>query len=312
MSRTSSRAKPAPDKSTESTAKPTASERFWAELRGYAEALVVAFLVVTFLFNTVGVVGSSMRPSLDGGSGQLPQALFTGDRVFIPKYDTWLRRAGILGPYERGEIVVVREPPNSPTGRVRERRPFFIKRVVAGEGDTLKIIDGQVFVNGEPVDQSFITGTGEITPFPVNFPVVEVQDGEVVAFQGLSEGTFRGSPYDPTPVPVNTPNVSFYYGDTLEALAPIPEDAPEGEPFVHEIVIPEDHYFVMGDNRSLGGSEDSRYFGPIPSISVAGRATAIIWPPQRDGEWNWRSLEPPEAFEALPDAPPPSESALEG
>ena len=287
----------------EKPAKKTASQRFWSEVRGYAEALVVAFLIVTFVFTTVGVVGSSMRPNLDGGNGQLPQSLFTGDRVFIPKYDTWLRRAGILGPYERGDIVVVREPANSPTSQASGRRSFFIKRVIGVPGDHLYIQDGQVYINGAPLDQGFITNSGEIRAAPVNFPVIEVNNGEVTGFQGLISGTFDGGFTSLEPASINNPETQLFYGGTLDALAPIPSDALEGEPFLHELTVPEGHYFIMGDNRSPGGSEDSRYFGPIESIAVAGQATAVIWPPRRDGEWNWRLLSPPEAFEAIPDEP---------
>ena len=298
-------ARTSPEQSGENPQKKTASQRFWAEVRGYAEALVVAFLIVTFVFTTVGVVGASMRPNLNGGNGQLPQSLFTGDRVFIPKYDTWLRRAGILGPYERGDIVVVREPANSPTSQRSGRRSFFIKRVIGVPGDHLYIQDGQVYVNGAPLDQGFITDSGEIRAEPVNFPVVEVSNGEVTGFQGLISGTFGGgfSGLDLEPAPITSPETQLFYGGTLDALAPVPNDAPEGEPFLHELVVPEGHYFIMGDNRSPGGSEDSRYFGPIKSIAVAGQATAVIWPPRRSGEWNWRLLSPPEAFEAIPDEP---------
>ena len=291
-----------PKNSGEPTKK-TASQRFWAEVRGYAEALVVAFLIVTFIFTTVGVVGSSMRPNLDGGNGTLPQSLFTGDRVFIPKYDTWLRRAGILGHYQRGDIVVVREPANSPTSQRSGRRSFFIKRVIGVPGDHLYIQDGQVVVNGEPIDQSFITESGEIRAEPVNFPVIEVNNGEVTGFEGLISGTFDGGFSGLEPAPIDNPETQLFYGGTIDALAPIPEGAPQGEPFLHELVVPEGHYFIMGDNRSPGGSEDSRYFGPVESIAVAGQATAVIWPPRRDGGWNWRLLSPPEAFEAVPDEP---------
>lgn len=304
-----------PEAKARSTSKKTFSERFWAEVRGYAEALVIAFLVVTFVFNTVGVVGSSMRPNLDGGagSGSLLQSLLTGDRVFIPKYDTWLRRAGILGDYRLGEIVVVREPANSPTAQERTRRPFFIKRVIAGPGDHLRIEDGQVYVNHQAMDQSYITASGEIDPDPVDFPVITQQGGVVTGLSVAFPTTVRGTPvpqlpsgqFRPDPVSVDNPTVQLYYGSTLDALAPIPEDAPEAEAFLHEIVIPEDHYFVMGDNRqqAMGGSEDSRFFGPVEAISIAGKATAVIWPPRRNGEWNWRLLQPPEAFAEIP-APP--------
>lgn len=92
----------------------TAGRRLLRELRGYAEALAVAFVIVTFAFTTVGVAGSSMEPNLYGGEagGALVKQLLVGDRVFIPKYETWLRRAGVLGscdqyrgPCRRGDMA---------------------------------------------------------------------------------------------------------------------------------------------------------------------------------------------------------------
>jgi signal peptidase I len=47
------------------------------------------------------------------------------------------------------------------------------------------------------------------------------------------------------------------------------------------IVVPADHYFLMGDNR--GNSDDSRYWGPIARSQVIGRAIATYWPPGRIG-----------------------------
>jgi signal peptidase I len=290
--------------------KPTASQRFWTEVRGYAEALVIAFLVVTFVFNTVGVVGSSMRPNLNGGvgSGNLLQSLLTGDRVFIPKYDTWLRRMGVLGSFRRGDIVVVREPANAPTAQEGGRRPFFIKRVVGVAGDRIRIESGQVYVNGVPIDQTFISGTGEITPEPVDFPVVTAVDGEVTGMSLQFAQTVRSTPIPrlptngifPPAIPIDDPRVQLYYGEMLESMAPIPSDAPDDTPFVHDLLVPEGHYFLMGDNRAAFGSEDSRSFGPIEGITIAGKATAIIWPPRREGDWNWRRLAPPEAFDEVP------------
>jgi signal peptidase I len=50
-----------------------------------------------------------------------------------------------------------------------------------------------------------------------------------------------------------------------------------GEP----ITIPEDHYFMMGDNR--GASDDSRIWGPVPRDWIIGKAFFTYWPPSRFG-----------------------------
>jgi signal peptidase I len=46
--------------------------------------------------------------------------------------------------------------------------------------------------------------------------------------------------------------------------------------------IPEDSYFVIGDNTT--NSLDSRFFGPIPRASIIGRATKTYWPLPRAGD----------------------------
>lgn len=49
----------------------------------------------------------------------------------------------------------------------------------------------------------------------------------------------------------------------------------EGKP----ITVPEEHYFVLGDNS--GSSHDSRFWGFVPKQNVIGRAFFIFWPPHR-------------------------------
>ena len=48
-----------------------------------------------------------------------------------------------------------------------------------------------------------------------------------------------------------------------------------------DITIPEDHYFMMGDNR--GASADSREWGPVPKDWVIGQAFATYWPIDKIG-----------------------------
>lgn len=293
--------------------KPSWQRRLWREVRGYAEALVIAYLVVTFLFTTVGVVGSSMQPTLNGGVGSsnVLRSLLTGDRVFIPKYDTWLRRMGVLGPYPRGTIVVLREPANAPTALETHKRSFFIKRVIARPGDLYKVVNGQDYINGYPINQSWITRSGTINVAPVDFPEVIVRNGKVSALVMGFDQTPDGTPvpmlpsasFQPPAVPVSDPRVQLFYGKVIDNIH-VPPGTVEGTPVVLNMTVPKGYYMVQGDNRTAGGSEDSRYFGPVKAIKIAGEATAVIWPPVRDGKLNWRSLKPPPAFKKVPNSPP--------
>jgi signal peptidase I len=96
-----------------------------------ASAAVYATLIVTFGFQVARVEGQSMAPTLADQ-----------DRLIVNKF------AYRVGIPRRGDIVMLYYPINPDKS--------FVKRVVAEEQDTVRIIDGRVYVNDVPMDDSFV------------------------------------------------------------------------------------------------------------------------------------------------------------
>jgi signal peptidase I len=86
------------------------------------------------------------------------------------------------------------------------------------------------------------------------------------------------------------PDLSFGWGGRVHIDGkPIEEPAsiagkiyyPAGEYGKREVVVPAEHFFMLGDN--VENSRDSRYWGFVPRENVIGKAVAIYWPPGRAG-----------------------------
>src|ERR1700746_3376030 len=93
-------------------------------LRDLIISLAISAFIIIFLYQPVKVEGTSMMPSLDDQ-----------ERIFVNKF------VYRLESIQRGDIVVFRYP--------RDPSKSYIKRVIGVEGDHIRIVAGQVFVNGE-------------------------------------------------------------------------------------------------------------------------------------------------------------------
>ena len=96
-----------------------------------ASAAVYATLIVTFGFQVARVEGQSMAPTLADQ-----------DRLIVNKF------VYRVGAPRKGDIVMLYYPINPDKS--------FVKRVIAEEGDTVRIVDGRVYVNDVPMDDSFV------------------------------------------------------------------------------------------------------------------------------------------------------------
>jgi signal peptidase I len=100
-------------------------------LRDLFISLAISAFIIIFLYQPVKVEGTSMMPSLDDQ-----------ERIFVNKY------VYRLEPIQRGDIVVFRYP--------RDTSKSFIKRVIALAGDRIRIESGEVFVNGEALEEDYV------------------------------------------------------------------------------------------------------------------------------------------------------------
>ena len=103
--------------------------RLW--MRDVLVSVAASFMIITFLYQPVRVEGTSMQPELRDQ-----------DRLFINKF------AYRFENISRGDVVVFHYP--------RDPEKSYIKLVIALPGDTLRIDDGRVYVNGQRIEESYV------------------------------------------------------------------------------------------------------------------------------------------------------------
>jgi signal peptidase I len=116
---------------------------------------------------------------------------------------------------------------------------YVVKRIMGIPGDHIHLRDGVVYRNGEKLDEPYVihSGRDSYNPYRDNFPAVPPSDFNNV-----------------------TPEWQLAMKDHIQG---------------DDLVVPEDSYFGMGDNRDV--SYDSRYWGFIPKRNVIGRPMFIYW-----------------------------------
>jgi signal peptidase I len=186
-----------------------------------AIALGLALAIQAFIVKPYRIPSGSMEPTLKIEQRVLVDRI--GERfsephvgeiaVFHPPVGAEQEQCG-----EAGQRRGYSSPCSLPVPKENEG-VNFIKRVVAGPGDTIFIREGHLYRNGKREGDSF------------TYPC-------------------KGQPEE--------------YCN-----------------FLTPIKVPAGHWFMMGDNR--GKSDDSRFWGPVPTSWIVGEAFATYWPPDRIG-----------------------------
>ena len=220
-------------------------------------ALLIALVIRTFLFQPFNIPSGSMQATL-----------LIGDFLFVSKYSYGYskyslplslplfsgRIPGSFTP-DRGDVVVFRLP--------REDSTDYIKRVIGLPGDTVRVTDGQIILNGKPVERQ-----------PASEWYDEDHDAKIKRWRET------------------LPN-----GVTYETLDLSDQGQLDNWPRQKDAVytVPPGSYFMMGDNRD--NSTDSRVppelggVGPVPFENIVGKAQVIFFS-VTEGEsalqfWKW-------------------------
>jgi signal peptidase I len=225
-------------------------------IREYFESAVVTVIMalfgMTFIVQAVKVPTGSMQNTITVGDHLLVNKFIfaPGPRLpFLPQRDI-----------KRGDIIVFKYPGN-PFDPERDKQddnlPYkvnYVKRVIGVPGDTVEVKGLHVYIDGQVLPEHLIVAENINDKAPLKI----VED---------------------TPRQGNEAYDVYYFSRTVAAARQGQEPGASAD--FHFAVngkpakVPENSYFVMGDDRD--NSLDSRAWGFVPRDLIIGRAMFVYW-----------------------------------
>jgi signal peptidase I len=208
---------------------PARTETVWETLRSLLVVLVGVLCFRTFIAEATVIPTGSMEKTIMIGDHLFLDKLLYGPQV---PYTSW--RVPAIRTVRRQEIVAFHYPLNPSI--------MFVKRIIGIGGDVVRVSNKKVFVNGEPLKESYVQHLPGILPLRDNFPPTVSQIETLPAWLGLDPGWAREM-------------ANYIRDDGLH--------------------VPPGYLFVMGDNRD--NSSDSRFWGLVPESNVVGEPLFVFW-----------------------------------
>jgi signal peptidase I len=213
---------------TTKPAKPAATPAEPAQRNSVAEWTIT---ILVLLFGTSTIAQPFVIPT-----SSMHNTRLTGDHLIVDKlaYSPPDSLSKHLLPYEdvqRGDIIVFKHPTLLTVD--------YVKRCIGLPGDRVKLVNKQVFINGQPLVEPYVIHQDNFSVYRDDFPLGEPD-------------------YAPDPKMAERASQMLH------------DDVVNGE-----LVVPPGFYFAMGDNRD--NSLDSRYWGLVPRDNIVGKPLIIFW-----------------------------------
>ncbi len=202
-------------------------------------------------FSPYHIPSSSMKPTL-----------LEGDFLFVAKYSYGYSRYTF--PFDinffegrknftnpKRGDIIVFRPP------LLQKRDDYIKRLIGLPGDKIQVINGQVFINGKSINRKRLEDEE-----------METEDGRIFKIARYQETLDTG--------------VSYV---TLDMIKNGKMDNTE------EFIVPENSYFMMGDNRDNSRDSRDESIGFIPEDHLIGKAKLLVFSTEESilKFWKWPS-----------------------
>jgi signal peptidase I len=206
---------------------------------GLFPVIVAVFVLRSFLFEPFKIPSGSMIPTLHVGDLILVNKFHYGVRLPVVNTKVIANKKP-----QRGDVMVFRYPPQPSLD--------YIKRVVALPGDNVAYLNKQLFINGEPVPKADQPDFYDVSSMRYSTQFAE----------SLGRTNYQTLNDHDRP--------AFIPGTTQFPFHEQCRYSIEGV----ECLVPQGHYFVLGDNRD--NSLDSRYWGFVPEANIVGKAF-FVW-----------------------------------